>query len=301
MKQYRYTAAELGLDKLPPGELRLTGFEVTTDPTQADVFVIPPDIRHVSNETILGLPYLAGAADRHVCFCISDRPKRCLGLPLISFRADCNKGIMRGDPSTISWPWPVNPQRDIDPWIPLPETGFCYDVTFVGWNSTALTAKSCAAVKESPYLKSFIELNSTFYGTWESANDVEKITHYRRLMLARMNESRLSLCARSIAEGVVRYRFYEALAMGRVPVHLNDNAWLPFQSKIDWDKCSLNVPENRVDQLGTILRNWLDRHSDAEIIERGKYGREMWETWLDGAKWDSTFAYCVTERLAGRM
>jgi hypothetical protein len=301
MKAYTYTASECGLKRLPPGTLRLGGFEPTTNPAEADVFIVPCDIKHLTNAQIHALPYLAGHEARHALFCIHDQPSRVLGLPAIIFRADANAGILAGDPTTIPWPWPVNPKGDIDAYIPLLRDGFTYDVTFVGWNSTPLTEKACEAVAAHPNLSTFIKLNSEFYGTWESRNDVEKVVNFRNLFLARMQESRLSLCARSIAAGVVRYRFYEAMAMARIPVHLNDHAALPFAKEIDWDKCAIHVDEGSVENLGRILRGWLDEHSDREILERGTYGRAMWGKWLDGRKWDDLFGYCAMERLAGRM
>lgn len=298
MKAYTYSALEVGLSKLPPGTLRLGGFESTQDPKQADVFIVPCDIRHLTDAFIFSLPYLKGNEKRHALFCISDQPNRALGFPAISFRADCNQSLMQKDPSTISWPWPV---KDLKEWAHPPKGGFQYDVCFVGWNSTPLTQIACGSVSAQSRLKSRIQLNSEFYGTWETKRETEKLEHFRSLFLESMHYSRLSLCARSIAVGVVRYRFYEALSMGRIPVHINDGAWLPFQNQIDWDRCSLAIPESRADQTGEILADWINLHSDEEILARGLYGREMWDRWLNGAKWDDLFGWCAKERLEGRL
>ncbi len=298
MNYYCYTAGECGLETLPPGELRLGGWLKVADPREADAFVVPCDIKHLTNEQIRALPYLAGNESRHALFCISDQPTRTLGFPGIFFRADANTGILAKDPTTIPWPWPV---QDLGEWSHPPRLGFQYDVVFVGWNSTPLTQIVCDAVREHGRLKTFIQLNNEFYGTWETRRETAKLTHYRDLFMRTLHDSRLSLCARSIAAGVVRYRFYEAMSMGRVPVHFNDNAALPFPSQIDWDHCSIRIPEAQAGEAGLILRAWLDTHSDAEILERGAYGRRMWEEYLDGSKWDSRFGWCVAERLAGRI
>lgn len=297
MYAYTYTAKECGLDKLPLGTLRLGGFEPTDNPHAADVFIVPCDIRHITNQQIYNLPYLQGHERQHALFCISDQPTRVLGIPAIIFRADCNKTIMEGDPSTISWPWPVNPTGDIDRFCHPPREGFKYDVTFVGWNSTPLTKQVCEAC-EGAGLKTYFSLASEFYGTWETQQRTELLEKKRFEFLNAMHNARLSLCARSIAVGVVRYRFYEAISMGRIPVHFNDGAYLPFQSKIDWDKCSIRIPEALAPHAGRLIREWLDCHSDQDILERGAYGRAMWETYLDGAKWDQLFGDCARERLS---
>lgn len=301
LKTYTYTAAECGLNELPPGRLRLGGFEPTRHPQEADVYIVPCDIRHLTNERIWQLPYLKGNENRHALFCISDQPLRILRLPAIIFRADCNASLQKAEPTTIPWPWPVNPKRDIDRFAHEPREGFKYDVCFVGWNSTPLTQRACESVQRSGVLSNFVELNNEFYGTWETRQETGKLEHYRNLFLDVMHNSRLSLCARSIAVGVVRYRFYEAMAMGRVVVHINDGECLPFSNKIDWDKCRIRVPESQVGNVGPFLRKWLDDHTDRDLLERGLYAKAMWQTWLDGSKWDDLFGYCVTERLAGHL
>ncbi len=297
MKYYRYSAKELGLTELPPGELRLAGWEITGNPGEADAFVVPCDFRYLSATQIAALLHLAGNVERHALFMIAEQPRRTLGIPAIIFRSDCNKGVVRGDPTTISWPWPV---KDLAEWTPIPEGGFQYDICFVGHNSTSLTGAVCQSVQQTGGLTSFIQINPEFYGSLETRND-PRLAELRQLFLETMQKSRLSLCARSIPEGVVRYRFYEAMSMARIPVHFCDGAYLPFQNKVDWDRCSIHLPEAAAPVAGDLLRTWLDLHSDADIIERGKYGRAMWERWLDGRKWDELFAECVTERLVGRM
>lgn len=298
LKAYTYTAQQLGLKELPPGKLRLGGFDSTRNHNEADVFIVPCDIRHLSEQAIAELPYLKGNEARHAFYCISDRPTRTLGLPAITFRADCNAALKSVEPSTIPWPWPVNPTRDIDRFAHEPRQGFKYDVCFVGWNSTPLTRE---AVDSCQNLTGYFALANQFYGTWETEQRTQLLKEKRFEFLDSMHNSRLSLCARSIAVGVVRYRFYEALAMGRIPVHINDGECLPFQNKIDWDKCRLKIPEHEVGKTGAILREWLDHHTDKEILERGNYGKEMWQTWLDGSKWDELFGFCASERLAGHL
>lgn len=294
MKAYTYTARQIGIKELPPGTLRLAGWEATENLKEADVFIVPCDLRNVDNKHLEALPYLKGNERRHVMFAISEQPERYLGIPAIIFRADANKGVMAHDPTTIPWPWPV---EDWKKYVPLPDDGFKYDVCFVGWNSTPLTEQVCKAVQLQGNLKTLIQLNEEFYGTWETNKDTEKTEYYRTLFLNTMQKARLSLCARSIASGVVRYRFYEALSMGRIPVHFNDNGVLPFADRIDWNECSINIPEKDAGHTGEILRGWLDVHSDADIIARGLYGRAMWERWLNGKHWDRLFAECVEERL----
>ena len=68
-------------------------------------------------------------------------------------------------------------------------------------------------------------------------------------------------------------------------------------NKIDWEKCSIHIPEGDADKTGAILEDWLSKHSDSEILERGMYGREIWLRWLDSRKWNSLFAEAVENHL----
>jgi hypothetical protein len=103
-------------------------------------------------------------------------------------------------------------------------------------------------------------------------------------------------------DGVVRYRLYEQMSMGRgLPVHICDNAVLPWADRIDWDICTVSVPEAKVDNVGLLLVEWLAQHSDAEIRERARYGQAMFETWLHRDKWNELFGIAVRERLEGKI
>jgi hypothetical protein len=201
-------------------------------------------------------------------------------------RADATKEILEHDPNTVGWPWPVN-----DLW--RPHEGFQYDVCFQGWASTPLTNIVCNSVKETK-LSAHIQVHDYFFGYHY---DDPAYAHLRVSFQDTLSKSRLSLVPRSLPEGVVRYRFYEALSMGRVPVHFCDGRVMPFANKIDYDKCSIHIPENLAVNTGVILTDWLHNHSDEQIIEMGLYGRKMWDTWLNSDKWGDLYKVVIEEHL----
>ncbi len=290
MKAYFYTAEECGLSEFKPGTLRLTGFDITEDPGEADVFVVPTIMYWVGRENLLRLPYLKGNERRHVMFNIADWFRKSLGIPAMMFRCDCTKWVKEQDPTTISWPWPVD---DLGEWIDKP---FKYDVVFQGWVSDVITDTTCDSVLNTD-LNSHIQRHKFFYGYEDESQPSTQ--ELRRTFLETLAASRLSLCPRSIPEGVTRYRLFEALSMGRVCVHFCDNCVLPLSDRIDWDRCVITIPESEAENTGAILTKWLSEHSDDEIREMGRYGREMWARWLDSSKWDDLFSEIATERLGG--
>jgi len=288
MKVYNYTPDECGIDEFESGTLRLAGFEETKIPAEADVFAVPRMMYWMGVEKIKALPYLKGNEERHAMFCVADWFRQPLGIPAMMFRCDCTKWIKAQDPTTIPWAWPVD---DLGEWVDLP---FERDVVFQGWSSTNMTHVVCKSVQESA-LSAHIQIHDFFYGYEDESQPSTQ--ELRETFLRSMATSRLSLCARSIPEGIARYRFYEALSMGRVPVHFCDNCVLPFADRIDYDRCTIHLPESEAPRTGEILTQWLKDHDDDEIRAMGAYGREMWARWLDSNHWDELFAEVVRERL----
>lgn len=301
MKEYRYMPEEAGLKEFAPGHIRLTGFTETRDPSAADVFVLPVDICHVTNEQIIHLPYLAGNVNRHVFFSISEFPKRVLPFDgAIVFRTDNCKQIAEVNPSTITWAWGVD---DLIDYMPLPEGGFRFDVCFQGWRSTELTDRACESIQRAG-LKAHIAISDRFHGHIETdatngiAGAAELRDSLRASFLKTMSESRLSLCPRSKPEGVARWRLYEAMSMGRVTAHLCDGFVPPLPDKINWAKCELRIAEREVDRCGQIIGEWLLLRDDNNLIERGQYARAAWNEWLCSSRWEGNWARLIKERLS---
>ena len=286
MNVYYYTPADLGLASWPAGEMRLGGFTPTTDPYLADAFCLPP-ITHWVKAQLANLPYLEGRERRHVVWNVADDYDEPLGIKCLALRCDANKGLLRAEPWTKCWPWPVEDLYE-------PAVPFQFDVVFQGWASTPLTDTVVESVGRMAHLNTHLARYPFFYGYHDKDPDY---AHYRQSFINTLRASRLSLVPRSIPSGVIRYRFYEALSAGRVPVQFNDNVVLPWPDKIDWTKCSIHIDESHADHAGEILADWLSKHTDDEIRSMGEYGRLAWQRWLNPRAWESLFGEAVKEWL----
>jgi hypothetical protein len=273
------------MNEFPEGLLKVDGFTPTNYYQEADIFVVPPNMYKVGYDYLRNLPYMKGNEHRHVMLNISEW-YTIMHIPAIMFRCDCTKGVLANDPSTIAFPWPVD---NLVQWMARP---FKRDVVFQGWNSTPLTWEMCKSVDRRPNLKTYLRLNDNFYGHVEKDKRRLRVT-----FLESLATSRLSLVPRSEIRGIVRYRFYEAMSMGRIPVHACDNCVMPFADRIDYSRCSITIPEKDIFKTGQIIEEWLQEHSDEEICEMGHYGREMWDRWLNRENWNSIFGEIVRERL----
>lgn len=296
MNAFYYLPQHIGATEFAPGYFKLDTeiFACTDDPSQADCFVLPTDIRHVTDAQILALPYLRGNEARHVFFSLSEFPTRALTVDALAFRTDHNKRLRAaGNARARVWAWGV---EDLGAYAYLPASGFQFDIHAQLWTSSPLTDMAVEACKASG-LKVHDRRHPFFYGTLETNKD-PRLGELRQSFLETMQISRLVLVPRSRA-CVNRYRFYEAMSMGRVPVLLCDDCLLACDDKIDYDQCCVRVPERDAHLVGVYLQEWLATHSDISVEEMGEYGRAMWERWLAPARWETTWAELVKEMLDG--
>lgn len=308
-KVYYYTDKEIGSRFLGPDGDRVEecrklnvphprfvwykwpGFETTTNPAQADVFVIRQRLNRLTQEQIRSLPYLKGdRAERHVFFDLADNFEHYDLSGAISIRAACTRTLLKHDPNIIPWPWPSG---DFGHYISLPKGGFKYDVVFQG-QPGGITTMVLKSVENSKGLNSYIHCLPMFFGYLK---DPKYIASLRESYPKTLQMGRLALSPCSICRGAVRYRVYEAMSMARVSVHLCDECVLPLASKIDWPSCLIQLPERDAPNVGAILENWLCSHSDKEIIKMGQYAREVWKKWLWRERWGEVIGMLIKERL----
>lgn len=90
-----------------------------------------------------------------------------------------------------------------------------------------------------------------------------------------LKESPYILCIRGA--GNFSVRFYEALAMGRIPVLVNTDCSLPLQGDIDWKKHLVWVEYKDRYKVGDILKNFHVNLSEYDFLELQIRNRKLWE------------------------
>lgn len=101
---------------------------------------------------------------------------------------------------------------------------------------------------------------------WYDHQNDEKLLYIREIL-----QSRFVLCPR----GITPYtpRFFETMALGRVPVLLADN-WVPPEN-LDIDSVAIRIHERDFSHLEDIIRSKED-----DAIEMGHNGRKYWKTYF---------------------
>jgi hypothetical protein len=299
LKQYIYKASEIGLSEWPSGTLRLNGIDVTEAPGEADLFVVPGALypHFVNPGDLYKLPHFRGNEAKHCLMDVSDY-EPVYSQPSLFIRCNTRTWYLDKDPNTISFAWPVQSFHEC---IDVPEGGFKYDVSFQGWRSSQARAQSADSCKGLRQLKCDIAeyenfagyLTSPSHATYNQAEWDRRWAEHRRSI----KESRVVLAPESIP-GVFPYRFFEAMSAGRVPVLIGRHFVFPFAHRIPYGDFMIHIDLSNMQYTGGIIREYLNKTRDHELIERGKEARRYWEKYLNSADWPDTMALAIKDKLA---
>jgi len=103
----------------------------------------------------------------------------------------------------------------------------------------------------------------------------QKTTEFYKNMM----ESDYVLCVRG--GGNFSKRFYETLAMGRIPVFINTDCVLPFDNIIDWKKFVVWVEQSEIKHIADKLVEFHKSITNDEFKAMQRSCRELWEKHLN--------------------
>lgn len=90
-----------------------------------------------------------------------------------------------------------------------------------------------------------------------------------------IESTQYTLCVRGA--GNFSVRFYETLALGRIPVYLDTHGFLPLPKTIDWDTCMVRVPYKQRHRIAEFVRNYHEKHTEESFSKRQLANRKLWE------------------------
>jgi hypothetical protein len=100
-------------------------------------------------------------------------------------------------------------------------------------------------------------------------------TNTQKEFYLNMESNLYTFCIRGT--GNFSARFYETLAMGRIPLVLDTDCRLPFGHRIDWVKHIVRVPEREVRQLSSHLLDFHETLAEESTWEIQQANRSLWE------------------------
>ena len=93
-----------------------------------------------------------------------------------------------------------------------------------------------------------------------------------------MNVSPYTFCMRGM--GNFSVRFYETLAMGRIPVLIDTDCKLPFSEKINWNNHCLIIDKNDVTNISSCLLHFHQSFETERFKQIQESNRLLWETYF---------------------
>jgi len=93
-----------------------------------------------------------------------------------------------------------------------------------------------------------------------------------------MNNSDYVLCARGV--GNFSYRLYETLSCGRIPVFINTDCVLPYDSEINWKDYCVWVEAGEINRIADKVIEFHERISEQEFLEIQRRCRAFWEEYI---------------------
>ena len=88
-------------------------------------------------------------------------------------------------------------------------------------------------------------------------------------------DSQYILCVRG--GGNFSVRFYETLAMGRIPVFVNTDCLLPLADQIDWKKHCVWVKVSEKNKIAEKVRKFHQQHTQKSLFKLMQANRKLWE------------------------
>lgn len=139
-------------------------------------------------------------------------------------------------------------------------------------STTALRASVLRNLQKSPAIHSNFIVRKKYRAGVRTEKNVHKTTYE---FYNNINESDYVLCVRGA--GNFSIRFYETLALGRIPVLINTDCALPFDDALDWKKHVVWVEyEDRL----KVAEKVIDFHralSEKDFLNLQLSNRELWE------------------------
>lgn len=120
-----------------------------------------------------------------------------------------------------------------------------------------------------------------------NSKDVDARRKLRLRYLQNMVESDYILCCRGA--GNFSFRFNETLSCGRIPIFINTDSVLPYESEIDWKKYCVWVEESELPLIGEKVAEFHNNLSAEEFVYLQHECRKLWQQWISPEGFFSNF------------
>ena len=142
--------------------------------------------------------------------------------------------------------------------------------------STYLRNKILNIIERSSSIKSNFIRRGRYQGG--KSKNVESFELLKREFYQNINHTDYTLCIRGT--GNFSARFYETLALGRIPIFINTDCILPFNNLIDWKKHVIWIEQNEISNITSKILEFHSHLSKDSFDNIQKNNRLLWEKYF---------------------
>ncbi len=141
--------------------------------------------------------------------------------------------------------------------------------------SSVKRAKYLSVLQRSKFLKTNFILRNNYRGGIQNEFEKQETT---KDFYNNIYTNAYTFCSRGV--GNFSVRFYETLAVGRIPILLNTDCKLPLENIINWNQHCIILDEKSNVPIETQILNFHNSQSEASFETIQKNNRLLWETHL---------------------
>lgn len=146
----------------------------------------------------------------------------------------------------------------------------------------AIRLKAMTLLSGDPDLRTNFVRRSSFFQTEATNGPPGKQSDKLRMEFVRnIVDSDYTLCVRGA--GNFSYRLYETLSCGRIPVFVDTDCVLPYESIIDWKRYCVYIDEKDIAHIGDRVAEFHSSLSPAQFEDLQWSCRRLWEEYISPA------------------
>jgi hypothetical protein len=138
----------------------------------------------------------------------------------------------------------------------------------------AVRLKAMRALENSPAVDTNFVVRGAFFGSAEMTQSKYTRGEYVQNMI----DSDYTLCVRGA--GNFSYRLYETLSCGRIPVFVDTDCVLPYDSVIRWKDYCVYLDESEVARIGDRVAEFHAKLSPSGFEELQRECRKLWKNYI---------------------
>lgn len=286
-------------------------FDISDNPTGCDYALLPNDWKRYvkAGEEELAAKFIALAESYHlqtIVFFHSDSDERLPFDNVIVFRTSLRKSKQRQNEFAMpGWSGDLLSYFNEGRLIPrireeVPVLGFCgaagsghsrwqkkvknllfstFDRKRYRFDAAGYRFSILSRLRQSSKIKPNFIIRSGYLGDFRNqGGNAEHIDVVRREYFQNSIESDYILCMRGV--GNFSYRFYESLSLGRVPVFVNSESVLPFESLLDYKELVVWIEPEEIDIIDEKILAHFRGMNDNQFRDLQCRLRGVWKEFL---------------------